>query len=87
MRPGPAKSSPAKPTQAPRPARAEPPHRRPAQEESDDGGDSGSSLHANGESGPLAQTGGSDPLVPLGIATAVLALGGGLVLAARRKRS
>ncbi|MFD3726640.1 right-handed parallel beta-helix repeat-containing protein [Streptomyces sp. NPDC058671] len=54
---------------------------------SDDGGDSGSSLHANGESGPLAQTGGSDPLVPLGIATAVLALGGGLVLAARRKRS
>ncbi|WP_405873928.1 right-handed parallel beta-helix repeat-containing protein [Streptomyces zaomyceticus] len=50
-------------------------------------GDGSSSLDADGGNGPLAQTGGSDPLVPLGMAAAVLALGGGLVLVARRKRS
>ncbi|MER6781201.1 MULTISPECIES: LPXTG cell wall anchor domain-containing protein [unclassified Streptomyces] len=38
-------------------------------------------------SGPLAETGGSNPALPLGIAAVVLALGGGLLFAARRKRS
>ncbi|WP_411105067.1 choice-of-anchor Q domain-containing protein [Streptomyces sp. cmx-4-9] len=37
-------------------------------------------------SGPLAETGGSHPALPLGIAAVVLALGGGLLYAARRKR-
>ncbi|TXS50086.1 right-handed parallel beta-helix repeat-containing protein [Streptomyces sp. t39] len=40
----------------------------------------------NGQSEPLAQTGGSSPVLPLGIAAAVLGLGGGLLLAVRRKR-
>ncbi|MEK9523358.1 right-handed parallel beta-helix repeat-containing protein [Streptomyces sp. NPDC087908] len=50
-------------------------------------GDGGSGLAADGGNGPLAETGGSDPLVPVGMAAAALALGGGLVLVARRKRS
>ncbi|WP_257138483.1 LAETG motif-containing sortase-dependent surface protein [Streptomyces sp. rh34] len=44
-------------------------------------------LKPNGESEPLAETGGSDPTLPIGIAAAVLAIGGGLLFAARRKRS
>ncbi|MFI8287618.1 right-handed parallel beta-helix repeat-containing protein [Streptomyces sp. NPDC085614] len=58
-----------------------------AEEPNGAGGDSGSAPKADGTDGPLAQTGGSDPLVPLGIAAVVLALGGGLLLAARRRRS
>ncbi|MFJ6940587.1 right-handed parallel beta-helix repeat-containing protein [Streptomyces sp. NPDC101132] len=52
-----------------------------------DGTDGGSGLKPHGGSGPLAVTGGSDPALPLGIAAVVLALGGGLLFAARRKRS
>ncbi|WP_328485231.1 right-handed parallel beta-helix repeat-containing protein [Streptomyces zaomyceticus] len=44
-------------------------------------------LKPNGESEPLAETGGSNPVLPLGIAAAVLALGGSILFAARRKRS
>ncbi|MFD3750075.1 right-handed parallel beta-helix repeat-containing protein [Streptomyces cyaneofuscatus] len=51
----------------------------------DDDADSG--LKPNGASEPLAETGGSDPTLPLGIAAAVLGIGGGLLFAARRKRS
>ncbi|MCY0943274.1 right-handed parallel beta-helix repeat-containing protein [Streptomyces antarcticus] len=50
------------------------------------GSKSDSGLNANGASDPLAETGGSDPTIPLAIAAAVLAIGGGLVFAARRKR-
>ncbi|MEU5986113.1 right-handed parallel beta-helix repeat-containing protein [Streptomyces sp. NPDC047434] len=50
-------------------------------------GDSGSVRTADGGDGPLAQTGGTDPLLPLGIAAVVLAIGGGLLVAARRRRS
>jgi len=49
--------------------------------------DTDSGLKPNGASEPLAETGGSDPALPLGIAAAVLAIGGGLLFAARRKRS
>ncbi|MFD3538370.1 right-handed parallel beta-helix repeat-containing protein [Streptomyces sp. NPDC058662] len=51
------------------------------------GGSSDAGPQANGESGPLAQTGGSRPGLQFGIAAAVLVLGGGLLLVARRKRS
>ncbi|MGW5849288.1 right-handed parallel beta-helix repeat-containing protein [Streptomyces sp. NPDC055254] len=51
------------------------------------GGADDSGPEPNGGSGPLAETGGSDPVLPLGIAAAVLGIGGGLLLAARRKRS
>ena len=50
-------------------------------------GDTGSDLKADGGDGPLAQTGGSDPLLPLGVAAVGLAIGGGLLVAARRRRS
>ncbi|MFJ9080517.1 right-handed parallel beta-helix repeat-containing protein [Streptomyces sp. NPDC102278] len=50
------------------------------------GGNSDSGLNANGAGDPLAETGGSDPTIPLAMAAAVLSVGGGLVFAARRKR-
>ncbi|MEU9419836.1 choice-of-anchor Q domain-containing protein [Streptomyces sp. NPDC048272] len=50
------------------------------------GGNSDSGLNPNGAGDPLAETGGSDPTIPLAMAAAVLAVGGGLVFAARRKR-
>ncbi|MFJ3439448.1 sigma-70 family RNA polymerase sigma factor [Streptomyces cyaneofuscatus] len=49
--------------------------------------DNGSGLKPNSGSEPLAETGGSSPVLPLGITAAVLAVGGGLLLAVRRKRS
>ncbi|MFD9012431.1 LPXTG cell wall anchor domain-containing protein [Streptomyces sp. NPDC059552] len=52
-----------------------------------DGTDGGSGLKPHSASGPLAETGGSSPVLPLGIAAVVLALGGGLLFVARRKRS
>ncbi|MFI7239040.1 choice-of-anchor Q domain-containing protein [Streptomyces cyaneofuscatus] len=48
-------------------------------------GDAG--LKPNGESEPLAETGGSSPVLPLGIAAVVLAIGGSILFAVRRKRS
>ncbi|MFI7287880.1 right-handed parallel beta-helix repeat-containing protein [Streptomyces anulatus] len=51
------------------------------------GTDDDSGLKPNGGSEPLAETGGSSPVLPLGIAAAVLGIGGGLLFAARRKRS
>ncbi|MEV7910730.1 sigma-70 family RNA polymerase sigma factor [Streptomyces griseus] len=50
-------------------------------------GDDGSGLTPHGGSEPLAQTGGSDPVLPLGIAAGVLAVGAGLLVFARRRRS
>ncbi|MDX3539977.1 right-handed parallel beta-helix repeat-containing protein [Streptomyces sp. MB09-01] len=52
-----------------------------------DGTDGGSGLKPHSASGPLAETGGFSPVLPLGIAAVVLALGGGLLFVARRKRS
>ncbi|WP_168714657.1 right-handed parallel beta-helix repeat-containing protein [Streptomyces sp. A0592] len=52
-----------------------------------DGTDGVSGLEPHSGSGPLAETGGSNPALPLGIAAVVLALGGGLLSVARRKRS
>ncbi|MFD3442530.1 sigma-70 family RNA polymerase sigma factor [Streptomyces sp. NPDC058685] len=49
-------------------------------------GDDGSGLTAHGNE-PLAQTGGSDLVLPLGIAAAVLVSGAGLLVLARRRRS
>ncbi|MFJ3439050.1 DUF1565 domain-containing protein [Streptomyces cyaneofuscatus] len=49
--------------------------------------DSDAGLKPNGESEPLAETGGSSPVLPLGIAAAALAIGGGILFAVRRKRS
>ncbi|MER5402121.1 sigma-70 family RNA polymerase sigma factor [Streptomyces sp. NPDC002599] len=46
-----------------------------------------SGLTAHGGSEPLAQTGGSDPALPLIIAASVLVAGAGLLVLARRKRS
>ncbi|WP_435972307.1 right-handed parallel beta-helix repeat-containing protein [Streptomyces sp. Qhu_M48] len=51
------------------------------------GTDSGSGPKPNGESEPLAETGGSNPVLPVGIAAAVLGIGGSLLFLARRKRS
>ncbi|WP_051859682.1 right-handed parallel beta-helix repeat-containing protein [Streptomyces xanthophaeus] len=51
------------------------------------GSDGGSGVKPHSGSGPLAETGGSHPALPLGIAAGVLALGGGLLFAVRRKRS
>ncbi|MFB7037435.1 MULTISPECIES: sigma-70 family RNA polymerase sigma factor [unclassified Streptomyces] len=50
-------------------------------------GDDGSGLTAHGESEPLAQTGGTDPVLLLGIAASVLVTGAGLLVLARRRRS
>ncbi|MEU5771416.1 sigma-70 family RNA polymerase sigma factor [Streptomyces asoensis] len=50
------------------------------------GGDR-SDLTAHGGSEPLAQTGGSDPVVPLALAAGVLIVGAGLLVLARRRRS
>lgn len=50
-------------------------------------GDDGSGLTAHGGSEPLAQTGGSDRVLPLGIAAGALAAGAGLLVLARRRRS
>lgn len=47
----------------------------------------GSGLTAHGGSEPLAQTGGSDPVLPLIIAAGVLVAGAGLLVLARRRRS
>ncbi|MGW2584454.1 LPXTG cell wall anchor domain-containing protein [Streptomyces virginiae] len=52
-----------------------------------DGTDGGSGPKPHSGSGPLAETGGSNPALPLGIAAVVLAIGGGLLFAARRKRA
>ncbi|XMN11783.1 right-handed parallel beta-helix repeat-containing protein (plasmid) [Streptomyces griseobrunneus] len=49
--------------------------------------DSDTGLKANGESEPLAETGGSSPVLPLGIAAVVLAIGGSILFSVRRKRS
>ncbi|UZI32275.1 right-handed parallel beta-helix repeat-containing protein [Streptomyces sp. VB1] len=49
--------------------------------------DSDAGLKPNGESEPLAETGGSSPVLPLGIAAVVLAIGGSILFAVRRKRS
>ncbi|MFE9934207.1 right-handed parallel beta-helix repeat-containing protein [Streptomyces sp. NPDC005533] len=55
---------------------------------SDSAGDSSDSgQRANGASSPLAQTGGSRPGLQFAIAASVLAVGGGLLLVARRRRS
>ncbi|MFD4899384.1 right-handed parallel beta-helix repeat-containing protein [Streptomyces sp. NPDC058411] len=51
------------------------------------GSGEGSGVKADGGRGPLAETGGSDPVLPLGLAAAGLAVGGGLLFALRRKRS
>ncbi|MFD6419226.1 sigma-70 family RNA polymerase sigma factor [Streptomyces sp. NPDC060194] len=51
------------------------------------GGESGVTPDGGGsDSQPLAETGGSDPALPLGIAGAVLVVGAGLIALARRKR-
>ncbi|MGW6210175.1 sigma-70 family RNA polymerase sigma factor [Streptomyces sp. NPDC055109] len=50
-------------------------------------GDDDSGPRPHGGSAPLAQTGGSDPVLPLGVAAGVLTLGTGLLLFARRRRS
>ncbi|MFB8138115.1 sigma-70 family RNA polymerase sigma factor [Streptomyces parvus] len=50
-------------------------------------GDDDSGLTPHGESERLAQTGGSDPMLPLGIAAGVLTIGAGLLVFARRRRS
>ncbi|MFF0186585.1 sigma-70 family RNA polymerase sigma factor [Streptomyces sp. NPDC005244] len=49
------------------------------------GDDSGLSAHGGRE--PLAQTGGSDPVLPLGIAAGVFVTGAGLLVLARHRRS
>ncbi|OQR59713.1 hypothetical protein B6E66_34075 [Streptomyces maremycinicus] len=49
--------------------------------------DEDSGLTAHGGSDPLAQTGGSDPVLPLIIAAGVLVTGAGLLVLARRRRS
>ncbi|MFF2364609.1 LPXTG cell wall anchor domain-containing protein [Streptomyces sp. NPDC058122] len=50
-------------------------------------GDDDSDLTAHGGTEPLAQTGGSDPVLPLGIAAGVLVAGTGLLVLARLRRS
>ncbi|MEU2245520.1 sigma-70 family RNA polymerase sigma factor [Streptomyces sp. NPDC019224] len=54
---------------------------------SGEAGDDGSGLAAQGGSEPLAETGGSDPVLPLSIAAGVLIAGTGLLVFARRRRS
>ncbi|MER7930760.1 MULTISPECIES: sigma-70 family RNA polymerase sigma factor [unclassified Streptomyces] len=50
-------------------------------------GDDDSDLTAQGDSEPLAHTGGSDPALPLGVAAGILIAGAGLLVLARRRRS
>ncbi|WP_051700364.1 right-handed parallel beta-helix repeat-containing protein [Streptomyces sp. NRRL F-4474] len=59
----------------------------PSGTQATDATEGGSGPKPHSGSGPLAETGGSDPVLPLGIAAGALALGGGLLFAARRKRS
>ncbi|MFE6716230.1 sigma-70 family RNA polymerase sigma factor [Streptomyces albidoflavus] len=53
----------------------------------DAAGDDTSGLAAQGGSEPLAETGGSDPVLPLSIAAVVLIFGAGLLVFTRRRRS
>ncbi|MGW5393150.1 LPXTG cell wall anchor domain-containing protein [Streptomyces koyangensis] len=50
-------------------------------------GDEASGLAAQGGSEPLAETGDTDPVLPLSIAAGVLTAGAGLLVLARRRRS
>ncbi|MGW1963483.1 sigma-70 family RNA polymerase sigma factor [Streptomyces sp. NPDC001935] len=54
---------------------------------SDGAGDDKSGPRAHGGNEPLAQTGGSNPVLPLVIAAGVLVAGTGLLVLARRRRS
>ncbi|MFE7671303.1 sigma-70 family RNA polymerase sigma factor [Streptomyces albidoflavus] len=54
---------------------------------SDEAGDDASGLAAQGGSEPLAETGGTDPVLPLSLAAGVLTAGAGLLVLARRRRS
>ncbi|MGA5297050.1 LPXTG cell wall anchor domain-containing protein [Streptomyces koyangensis] len=75
--------------------RGPPAHRRPAagdgatatQTAPDAAGDEASGLAAQGGSEPLAETGDTDPVLPLSIAAGVLTAGAGLLVLARRRRS
>ncbi|MCM2428723.1 right-handed parallel beta-helix repeat-containing protein [Streptomyces sp. RKAG337] len=51
------------------------------------GADVNSGTKADDTSTPLAKTGGSDPVLPIGVGAAVLAIGGGLLFIARRERA